>query len=183
MKFEGEHRIAAAREVVFSALNSPDALKHAIPGCERLVKVSDTEMEATVIARVGPVKAPFSGSCTLSNVIPPQSYLLTGEGKGAASMGRCKAAVNLKADGDETLLTYEFTAEVSGKLAQIGSRLVESSARKLANDFFETFSANIVGEDLKPASAKERSASLTIIWKLAAALCALLATFWYFSGA
>lgn len=182
MKFEGEHTIAASREDVFAALNNPDVLRRSIPGCEELEKLSDTEMEATVVAKVGPVKAKFKGGCTLSDIVAPESYVLIGEGKGAASMGKCRAYVTLEESGNNTILCYQFSAEVSGKLAQIGSRLVESSTKKLANDFFHTFAQCVLGgEPVVEEMTAENKASaggISMYWKVAGlSVAALMAYF------
>lgn len=147
MDMTGEYRIPAPRQRVWEALNDPDILKAAIPGCEDLKKVSDDELEARVRAKVGPVSATFTGKVRLSNLNPPESYTISGEGKGgAAGFARGGAEVRLAEDGaDTTVLTYNAKADVGGKLAQIGSRLIQGTAKKMADDFFGRFSA-IVGE-------------------------------------
>ncbi len=145
MDMKGEHRIEAPRQQVWDALNDPEILKQSIPGCEEIVKTSDTEMTAKVTAKVGPVKAKFQGAVTLSDMNPPESYTISGEGKGgAAGFAKGGAKVALAEDGDATILTYEVNANVGGKLAQIGSRLIDGTAKKMANDFFGNF-ATIVG--------------------------------------
>lgn len=137
MKMTGEHRIEAPRETVWAALNDPEILKQAIPGCEEIEKTSDTEMTAKVKAKVGPVSAKFSGVVTLSDLDPPRAYTISGEGKGgAAGFAKGGAKVRLEEDGAATVLHYEVEALVGGKLAQIGSRLIDSTAKKMANDFF-----------------------------------------------
>ena len=137
-----EIRIAAPRERVYAALNDPEILKQAIPGCEALEQVSETELTATVTAKVGPVKAKFKGAVTLSDLNPPESYTISGEGKGgAAGFASGGAKISLAEDGDGTLLSYEVEAQVGGKLAQIGNRLIDGTARKLAGEFFESFNA------------------------------------------
>jgi carbon monoxide dehydrogenase subunit G len=137
MDMKGEYRIPAPRAQVWAALNDPDILRQAIPGCEELIKHSDTEMEAKVTAKVGPVKAKFGGNVRLENINPPISYSITGEGKGgAAGFAKGGADVSLAEDGEDTILTYSAKAEVGGKLAQIGSRLVQGTARKMADEFF-----------------------------------------------
>ncbi len=146
MEMSGEYRIPAPREKVWLALNDPDILKQAIPGCEELTKNSDNELEAKVTAKVGPVKAKFGGNVRLENINAPESYSIVGEGKGgAAGFAKGGADVHLKEDGSDTILTYNAKAEVGGKLAQIGSRLIQGTAKKMADDFFGTFS-RIVGE-------------------------------------
>lgn len=141
MEMTGEQRIPAPRAVVWDALNDVEVLKASIPGCESITKLSDTDIEATVVAKVGPVKATFKGAVTLSDIDPPNGYTITGEGKGGvAGFGKGSAKVKLADDGPGTLMTYSVTASVGGKLAQIGSRLIDSTAKKLADDFFVTFS-------------------------------------------
>ena len=141
MDMSGEYRIPAPRQRVWLALNDPETLKQAIPGCEELIKHSDTELEAKVTAKVGPVKAKFNGNVRLENINAPQSYSIVGEGKGgAAGFAKGGADVHLQEDGSDTILTYHAKAEVGGKLAQIGSRLIQGTAKKMADDFFGKFS-------------------------------------------
>jgi uncharacterized protein len=146
MEIAGEFRIPASKQAVWDALNNPEVLKDSLPGCENIDKTSDTEMTATVTIKLGPVKARFAGKVTLSDLNPPNSYTLTGEGQGgAAGFASGEAKVNLEEDGDGTILTYTAEAKVGGKLAQIGSRLIDSTSKKLAAQFFGKF-AEIVGE-------------------------------------
>jgi carbon monoxide dehydrogenase subunit G len=146
MDMTGEYRIPAPRQRVWEALNDPAILKAAIPGCEELNKVGDNELEARVKAKVGPVSATFTGKVTLNDLNPPESYRIAGEGKGgAAGYAKGGAEVNLAEDGADTILRYSAKADVGGKLAQIGSRLIQGTAKKMADDFFGKFSA-IVGE-------------------------------------
>ncbi len=148
MKLSEEIRIGAPREAVYAALNDADVLRQAIPGCEELEKVSDTELSAVVRAKIGPVRARFRGDVTLSDLNPPESYTLTGQGKGgAAGFARGEASVRLTEDGDATVLHYDVNASVGGKLAQLGSRLVDNSAKSLAAAFFENFRKIVSGED------------------------------------
>ena len=145
MDLKDQRRIAASREAVFAALNDPEILAKAIPGCESLDKVSDTEFAAVVTAKVGPVRAKFNGQVTLSDLNPPESYTITGEGKGgAAGFAKGGAVITLTEDGDGTLLSYEVKADVGGKLAQLGGRLIEGTSKKLAGEFFETFEKLVV---------------------------------------
>ena len=144
MEMTGEYRIAATREEVWRALNDAEVLKASIPGCEALEKVSDTEFRATVVAKVGPVKARFKGRVTLSDLDPPNGYAISGEGQGGpAGFARGGAKVSLRDDGGATVLRYEANANVGGKLAQIGSRLIDATARKMADDFFAAFTATL----------------------------------------
>lgn len=158
MEMKGEYRIPAPREQVWAALNDPEILRQSIPGCDELTKRSDTELEAKVTAKVGPVKAKFNGNVRLENINAPESYSIVGEGKGgAAGFAKGGADVHLQEDGDDTILTYEARADVGGKLAQIGSRLIQGTAKKMADDFFGTFS-RIVGEAGPQARAAAETA-------------------------
>src|SRR3954447_14433616 len=151
MDMSGSYRITAPREKVWAALNDPEILKQCIPGCEEIEKHSDTELTAKVTAKVGPVKAKFAGKVTLSDIDPPNGYTITGEGSGgAAGFGKGGAKVALVEDGAETVLTYTAHAQVGGKLAQIGSRLIDGTARKMADDFFAKF-PKVVDHPAKPA--------------------------------
>ncbi len=137
MKLSGEHHIPASRQTVWEALNDPDTLQACLPGCETLEKVSDTEMTAKITTKIGPVKATFTGAVTLSDLDPPNSYTLNGEGQGgAAGFASGAASVTLSEADGGTLLKYEVEAKVGGKLAQIGSRLIDSVTKKLAGQFF-----------------------------------------------
>ena len=140
MEMQGEYKIPAPREAVWEALNDPEVLAACIPGCKELEKTGENGFAATVQAKVGPVKATFKGDVTLSDIDPPNGYRISGEGKGgAAGFAKGGAAVTLQEDGDGTLLTYTVDANVGGKLAQIGSRLIDSTSKKLAGEFFEAF--------------------------------------------
>jgi len=150
MEMSGEYRIAAPREQVWAALNDPEVLKQAIPGCQELEKTSDTEFTAKVKAKVGPVSATFSGKVSLSDINPPESYTIAGEGQGgAAGFAKGSAEVRLTEDGGATVLNYDAKAQVGGKLAQIGSRLIGGTAQKIADQFFSGFS-----EIVAPAAAE-----------------------------
>jgi carbon monoxide dehydrogenase subunit G len=140
MEMHGELRIQAPRQQVWEKLNDPETLKNCIPGCESVDKVSDTEFTAKVVARVGPVKASFSGKVTLTDLDPPAGYTITGEGTGGvAGFAKGSAKVALDDAGDETVLRYGVQAQVGGKLAQIGSRLIDATSRKMADEFFSRF--------------------------------------------
>lgn len=140
MKMSGEQRIEASVERVWEALNDPKVLKASIPGCESLEKKSDTEMAATVTLKIGPVKAKFNGEVELKDLNPPHSYTIVGEGKGGiAGFAKGGADVSLAKDGDATILTYTAKADVGGKIAQLGSRLIDSTSKKLAGEFFKKF--------------------------------------------
>ncbi|EDP66228.1 Carbon monoxide dehydrogenase subunit G [alpha proteobacterium BAL199] len=143
MDMTGQHTIPASRQIVWEALNDPDVLKECIPGCEEIEKTGDTGFTAKVSVKVGPVKAKFSGQVTLSDIDPPNGYTISGEGKGGAA-GFAKGGAKVKLEdaegGSATVLSYEVNASVGGKLAQIGARLIDSTAKKYANDFFAKFS-------------------------------------------
>ncbi|MDM7946403.1 CoxG family protein [Oceanibaculum nanhaiense] len=147
MELTGEQRIPAPRQKVWEALNDPDILGQAIPGCQSIEKHGDDKFSAKVKAKVGPVSATFGGEVTLSELNPPESYTISGEGKGgAAGFAKGGARVRLEEDGpDATILHYTVTANVGGKLAQIGSRLIDSTAKKLSGEFFEKFSEVVAG--------------------------------------
>jgi carbon monoxide dehydrogenase subunit G len=155
MDMTGEFRLPAPRETVWKALNDPEILKQSIPGCEELVKVSDTELTARVAAKVGPVSARFSGKVTLSDLDPPNGYTISGEGQGGvAGFAKGGAQVRLKDDGGGTLLSYAVQAQIGGKLAQIGSRLIDATARKMAEEFFTRFAAAVATAAPAPAAAE-----------------------------
>lgn len=140
MELQDEIRIPASRNKVYEALNDPEILKQCIPGCEEMIKHSDTELEAKVVLRVGPVKATFGGNVTLDPSNAPNGFSLSGEGSGGmAGFAKGGADVELVEDGDETVLKYTAKADIGGKLAQLGSRLVTSTSKKLASKFFENF--------------------------------------------
>jgi carbon monoxide dehydrogenase subunit G len=144
MDMTGEHTIRAPRQAVWAGLNDPEVLKQSIAGCEELNKTSDTEFQAQVTAKVGPVKAKFGGKVTLSDLDPPNGYTISGEGSGgAAGFAKGGAKVKLEDAPGGTLLKYEVHAQIGGKLAQIGSRLVDGAARKMADEFFTAFAATV----------------------------------------
>lgn len=152
MELTGEYRIPAPRAKVWDALNDPAILKQCIDGCEELNKEGDNAFTAKVTAKVGPVKAKFAGKVTLENIDPPNGYTIRGEGQGGvAGFAKGSADVKLVDDGAGTVLTYLARAEVGGKLASVGSRLVEGVAKKTADDFFGKFS-QIVGDNESAAN-------------------------------
>ncbi len=155
MQMTGECRIEAPREAVWTALNDPEVLQQCIPGCEELEKTSDTEFFAKVNAKVGPVSAKFAGSVTLSDLKPPESYKISGEGKGgAAGFAKGGATVTLAEDGGATLLGYDVDGQVGGKLAQVGAGLIDGAAKKMADDFFGKFAELVGGPAEAEASAE-----------------------------
>ena len=152
MDMTGEYKIAAPRARVWAALNDPDVLRQAIPGCEDVKKLSDAELEASARAKIGPVSARFTGKVVLSDLNPPLGYTLTGEGSGgAAGFAKGEAKVSLSEDGDATVLRYTVKAIIGGKLAQLGQRLVDGAAKKMADEFFEKFSDLAGGRIETPA--------------------------------
>ncbi len=146
MQMNDSQRIPASQEKVWAALNDPAVLKQCIPGCQALEMSSPTEMTATVVLKVGPVKATFGGKVTLLDLDPPNSYRIAGEGSGGiAGFAKGGATVTLTAEGpDVTVLQYDVDARIGGKLAQLGGRLINSTARKLAREFFAAFGNAVV---------------------------------------
>ncbi|GLQ07089.1 CoxG family protein [Sneathiella chinensis] len=156
MEMSGEEIIKAPRAVVWKALNDPEILAQCIPGCEELEKDSDTSFTAKVKIKMGPIKATFKGNVALSNMDEPNSYTITGEGKGgAAGFGKGGADIRLSDTDGGTLLSYDVKASVGGKMAQIGSRLIDSTAKKLAGEFFSTFNELVSAPGEAPSAEQE----------------------------
>ena len=154
MEMTGEQLIPLPQQRVWEALNDPGILKACIPGCESIEKVSDTEYKVVMTAAIGPVKAKFNGRLLLADLNPPDSYSITFEGTGgAAGFGKGAAQVSLLPEGSGTRLTYKATASVGGKLAQIGSRLIDGVAKKMSDDFFSRFN-KAVAPTGTPAAAR-----------------------------
>ncbi len=171
MDMTGEQRIAASQQAVWAALNDAEVLRQSIPGCESLEKLSDTEMVARVKLQIGPVRTTFSGKVTLSDLDPPNSYRISGEGSGgAAGFAKGGAVVRLSPDGGATLMRYEVKADVGGKIAQLGGRLIDSTAKKLADEFFKNFTTIVGGDgvsaDAAPPSAKKQGWFKRLIGRL-----------------
>jgi uncharacterized protein len=141
MQMNETQRVPAPQAKVWAALNDPEILKRCIPGCQSLEMTSPTDMTATVVIKVGPVKATFAGKVTLSDLDPPNGYRISGEGSGGvAGFAKGGATVALTPDGeDATNLNYTVDAQIGGKLAQLGARLIDSTAKKLAGEFFQNF--------------------------------------------
>lgn len=154
MELSDEIIINAPKEQVYAALNDAEILQQCIPGCEELIKHSDTELEAKVVLKIGPVKARFSGNVQLDTAGAPDAFSLTGQGNGGTA-GHAKggADVTLEADGNTTILRYEAKADIGGKLAQLGSRLIQSTAKKLAAKFFKSF-AEVVNQDAAESTSQ-----------------------------
>jgi carbon monoxide dehydrogenase subunit G len=144
MDMTGERRIPAPRQIVWEALNNPEVLKASIPGCESLEKLSDNQMKATAAVKLGPISARFTGNVLLSEIDAPNSYRISGEGQGGvAGFAKGGAAVKLTDDAADTLLSYQVNAQVGGKLAQLGARLIDASAKQMADAFFDRFSKQV----------------------------------------
>lgn len=144
MDMTGQQRIPASRDTVWKALNDVEVLKACIPGCQELIKISDTEMTAMAVIKVGPVTAKFQGAVTLSEIDPPNGYRITGEGQGGvAGFAKGGAAIRLEQDGDGTILYYDVSAQVGGKLSQLGGRLIDATAKQMSNLFFKRFAEEI----------------------------------------
>ena len=172
MEMTGEQLIPVPQAQVWRGLNDPEVLKACIAGCESIEKVSDNEYRVALVAAVGPVKAKFSGKLVLSDLDPPNSYALSFEGSGgAAGFGKGGAKVSLAPEGAATRLSYAANASVGGKLAQVGSRLIDGVAKKMADDFFTAFNAKLAGPAAAPAAAKRR---IHPAWWVAGALLVAL---------
>ena len=140
MEMTGEQLIPASQQDTWQALNDPEVLKACVPGCESITRVNDNEYQVQMTARVGPVSAKFRGRLSLFDIKPPQSYSLAFEGQGGpAGFAKGAADVSLAAEGHDTRLSYKVKANVGGKLAQIGSRLIDAAAKKVADEFFQNF--------------------------------------------
>jgi carbon monoxide dehydrogenase subunit G len=161
MDMSGQYRIQAPREVVWAALNDPEVLKRCIPGCRELVQKSPTELAAKVGLKIGPISANFSGEVTLQNLNPPVGYTIAGQGSGGAAgfaKGSADVALTEVEGGAETDLAYTAKAEVGGKLAALGSRLIQATSKKLADEFFSSFAKELneptAGEGAEAAAAE-----------------------------
>jgi carbon monoxide dehydrogenase subunit G len=155
MQMNDSQRIPASKDKVWAALNDPEVLKQCIPGCQNLDMTAPNEMTATVVFKVGPVKATFGGKVTLSDLDPPNGYRISGEGSGGvAGFAKGGALVRLESESPEiTILHYEVDAQIGGKLAQLGGRLIDSTAKKLAGEFFASFGALVGGTSGPEAEA------------------------------
>jgi carbon monoxide dehydrogenase subunit G len=157
MDMTGEQLVPLPQQQTWDALNDPAVLKTCIPGCESMERLSDNEFEVVLVAKVGPVSAKFKGRMTVTDSDPPRAYTLTFEGQGgAAGFAKGQAGVTLAPQEGGTLLSYTAKATIGGKLAQVGSRLVDGVAKKLAGEFFATFNKRVGGEKLdRKDSGKE----------------------------
>lgn len=159
MDMDGERLIAAPRQAVWAALNDPEVLRACIPGCDSLEKISDTQMKATASIKLGPVAAKFTGKLNLSDLDPPNGYNLSGEGQGGpAGFAKGGAEVRLSDAEGGTLLSYKVKAQVGGKIAQVGGRLIDATAKSMADQFFNNFAAALItapaAEEAAPAAKK-----------------------------
>jgi len=144
MDMSGERRITAPREKVWAALNDPLVLKASIPGCDTLEKLSETELKATASIKIGPIAAKFAGKVQLLDLDPPNGYRIEGEGQGGvAGFAKGGASVRLAQDGADTILSYDVKANVGGKIAQLGARLIDATAKQMADAFFDRFAATV----------------------------------------
>jgi uncharacterized protein len=144
MTMSAEVQLPASRELVWAKLNDAEVLRACIPGCEELTKTSDTEFQAVATTKIGPVKARFKGKVHLTDLNPPHGYRISGEGDGGvAGFAKGGATVTLSDKDGGTLLTYNVEAQIGGKLAQLGQRLVNGAAKKVADEFFKNFAANV----------------------------------------
>jgi carbon monoxide dehydrogenase subunit G len=175
MEMTGEQRIPTGQQAVWEALNDLEVLKACIPGCDSIEKVSETEHHVALTAAVGPVKAKFKGKMHLGDLDPPNSYRIGFEGQGGvAGFAKGEAQVSLQADGADTLMRYTVHAQVGGKLAQVGSRLIDAAAKKLADDFFATFNARVAPASAEAAAPKPAAGVPIWVW-IAAAIAAIVA--------
>ena len=170
MDLTGNYRISAPRDVVWAALNDPDVLKRCIPGCQELVQKSPTELEAKVGLKIGPISAMFTGQVTLENLNPPAGYTIVGQGQGGAAgfaKGSAEVVLTEAEGGAETDLAYSAKADVGGKLAALGGRLIQATSKKLADEFFGAFVAELNGPEVAADAAEaepEKKASRWAKW-------------------
>ena len=171
MEMNGERLIPAPKRVVWAALNDPETLRACIPGCESLEKVSETEMTAVAAIKLGPVAAKFTGKVNLSDLDPPNGYKLSGEGRGGpAGFAKGGAEVRLADASEGTLLTYTVSAQVGGKIAQVGGRLIDATAKSLADQFFKSFAAQVEAQAATAAATAVETPKPGLIARIAAFL-------------
>ncbi len=178
MEISGEHRIPAPRKQVWEALNDPAVLQESIPGCEALDKVSDTTFTARIVSKIGSIKARFNGKVDFSDIDAPRSYTISGQGQGGmAGSAKGSARVELEESGpQETVLRYTANAEVAGKLASVGSRLIQGVVRKTADDFFCNFVEQVSGgKSTAPGAAQPTAGINRLGWIIAAVVLAAAA--------
>ena len=176
MELTSSRTVPASVEKTWAALNDPETLKACIPGCESIERVSDTEFKVAMTARVGPVSAKFSGRIVLSDIVPPTSYKISFEGQGgAAGFARGEAKVALTPEGSGTRIEYNVNAQVGGKLAQLGARLIDASAKQMADQFFDRFSRQVQamspGAPESVAMASPLQPSAISVWAVSGPAC------------
>jgi len=186
MEMNGERHIAAPRELVWQALNDPEALKAAIPGCESIEMQSETDLTAKLAIKIGPMAAKFSAKVKLENLNPPASYTISGEGNGGA-MGFAKGGADValeEVSPTETILRYSVKAQVGGKMAQLGARLIDSTAKQMADQFFDRFAAALAPKLADaPAPAAPAPAAISIFSLIPSEFMGMPLFFWLGSGA
>lgn len=187
MEMIGERHIAAPRAQVWHALNDPEALKAAIPGCESIEKTSDTDLTAKLALKIGPMAAKFSAKVKLENLNPPASYTISGEGNGGA-MGFAKGGADValeEVSPTETILRYSVKAQVGGKMAQLGARLIDSTAKQMADQFFDRFAAALAPRpaDAPVAPMAPAPAAISIFSLIPTEFMGMPLFFWLGSGA
>ncbi len=156
MEVNGEYRIEAEQEAVWAALNDDDILRQALPGCESLERTSDTDLDAKVKLKVGPVAVNFAAKISLKNLDPPNGYTISGDGKGGpAGFAKGEARVSLEDVGGATLLRYDVDARLGGKLGQLGARMIDATAQKIAREFFRKFSELVAPVQTEEGEAVE----------------------------
>ena len=170
MEFKGRYLIPASPEKVWNSLNDPQILRQCVPGCERMDKTDDTHFSAAAVLKIGPVKATFNANIALDNLDPPHRCTLKGEGQGGvAGFARGEAEIVLTPEGDGTALSYTAQAQIGGKLAQIGQRLIDGAAKQIADDFFVRFAAAVANA---PDAAARRTSAASAGTRAAAPRCA-----------
>ena len=173
MKLTGSYKIPTDKQTVWDALNNPDILQECIPGCEEFKKNSDTSFTATATNKIGPFNASFTGDVELKDLNPPNSYKLVGQGNSPVGFASGEATVNLSEEDGQTVLSYDVEANVGGKIAQVGSRLIDMTAKKMADIFFGKFSEVVSPEGSKPTSVDDNKKPINK--KLIFALATLIA--------
>ena len=187
MEMNGEKLISASKQEVWDALNDPDQLLKAIPGAQTVEKTDEENLIATVRTKIGPISAKFSGKIKLSDINPPNSYTLTGEGSGgAAGFAKGSAKVSLEDHDNGTILKYSVSASVGGKLAQIGQRLIDTAANKLADQFFGKFNEILSNDNKilpKQEAVSDDSGLSPMVWVSSLVVLSILSiVLWYFLG-
>ena len=162
MNLKGEHQIPADRQSVWNALNDPEILQKTIPGCEEFIKKSETEFTATATNKIGPFNASFTGDIELKDLNPPHSYKITGSGNSPVGFANGEATVSLEDEDNGTKLTYTVEANVGGKIAQVGSRLIDMTAKKMADIFFGKFSELVSSDQDDRKTIEENSEKIEV---------------------